>query len=54
MKVENLEKQVELLSILIEGCKKHLSYRATRPSTDHRKPCAEIWQARQELEDIDK
>jgi len=54
MKVENLEKQVELLGILVDGCKKHPAYRAIRPATSHCKPCVEMWQARQELEDLDK
>ena len=54
MKVENLEKQVELLSILVDGCKKHPAYRAIRPATGNCKPCVEMWQARQELEDLDK
>ena len=54
MKVENLEKQVELLSILVDGCKKHPAYRTIRPTTDHCKPFVEMWQARQELEDLDK
>jgi hypothetical protein len=54
MKVENLEKQIELLSILVDGCKKHPAYRAIRPATGHCKPCVEMWQARQGLEDLDK
>ena len=54
MKVENLEKQVELLSILVDGCKKHPAYRVIRPATGHYKPCVEMWQARQELEYLDK
>ena len=54
MKVDDLEKQVELLSILVDGCKKHPAYRAIRPDTGHCKPGVEMWQARQELEDLDK
>ena len=54
MKVENLEKQVELLSILVDGCKKHPAYRAFQPAAGHCKPCVEMWQTRQELEDLDK
>ena len=54
MKVKNLEKQVELLSIFVDGCKKHRAYRTIRPTTGHCKPCVEMWQARQELEDLDK
>ena len=54
MKVDGLEKQVDLLSILVDGCKKHPAYRAIRPATGLCKPCVEKWQARQELEDLDK
>ena len=54
MKVDILEKQVELLSILVDGYKKHPAYRAVRPATGHCKPCVEMWQGRQELEDLDK
>ena len=54
MKVDNLEKQVELLSILVDGCKKRPAYRAIRPASGHCKPCVEMCQARQELEDLDK
>ena len=48
------QKQVESLSILVNGRKKHPAYRAIRPATGHCKPCFEMWQARQELEDLDK
>ena len=54
LKAENLEKQVELLSILVDGCKKHPAYRAVQLATGHCKPCVEMWQARQKLEDLDK
>ena len=54
MKVENFKKQVELLSIFVNGCKKHPANRAIRPATGHCKPCVETWPARQELEDLDK
>ena len=54
MKVENLEKQVELLSILVDGCEKYPAYRAIRPATRHCKPYVEMWQARQELESLNK
>ena len=33
MDVEILKNQVELLSILVAGCKKHPAYRAIRPAT---------------------
>ena len=54
MKVENLDKQVELLSIIVDGCKRHPAYRAIRPATGHSKPCIGMWQARQEMEDLGK
>ena len=54
MKVETLEKQVALLRILVDGCKKHPAYRAIRPATGRCKPCVEMWQARQELKELNK
>ena len=54
MKTDNLEKQVKLLSILVDGCKKHPAYRAIRPATGRCKPCVDMWQARQELEELNK
>jgi hypothetical protein len=47
IKTDNLEKQVKLLSVLVDGCKKHPAYRAIRP-------CVDMWQARQELEELNK
>ena len=54
MKVETLEKQVELLRILVDGCKTHPAYRAIRPATGRCKPCVEMWQARQKLIELNK
>ena len=54
MKTDNLEKQVKLLSILVDGCKKHPAYRAIRLATGRCKPCVDMWQARQELEELNK
>jgi hypothetical protein len=54
MKTEAFKKQIELLSILVDGCKKHPAYRAIRPATGRCKPCVEMWQARQELEELNK
>ena len=54
MKTDNLEKQVKLLSILVDGCKKHPAYRAVRPATGRCQPCVDMWQARQELEYLNK
>ena len=54
MKTDNLEKQVKFLSVLVDGCKKHPAYRAIRPATGRCKPCVDMWQARQELEKLNK
>jgi len=54
MQIEVLEKQVRLLSILVDGCRKHPAYRAIRPSTGRCQPCVDMWQARQELEELIK
>ena len=54
MKNEDLEKQIELLSILANGCKEHPAYRAIRPATGRCQPCVEMWQARQKLEELNK
>ena len=54
MKTDNLEKQVKLLSVLVDGCKKHPAYRAIRPATGRYQPCVDMWQARQELEELNK
>ena len=50
MKTEVLKKRIELLSILVDGCKRHPVYRAIRPATGRYARYVEIWQARQELE----
>ena len=54
MQIEVLEKQVKLLRILVDGCKKHPAYRAIRPATGRCKPCVKMWKARQELEALNK
>ena len=54
MKTEDLEKQVELLNVLVNGCKKHPAYRAIRPATGRCRPCVDMWQARQELKELKK
>ena len=38
MRVENLDKQVELLSIIVDDCKRYPAYTAIRPATGHCKP----------------
>jgi hypothetical protein len=54
MKTDSLEKQVKLLSAIVDGCKKHPAYRAIHPATGRCKPCIDMWQARQELKGLDK
>ena len=54
MQIEVLEKQVKLLRILVDGCKKHPAYRAIRPATGRCKPCVKMWKVRQELEASNK
>ena len=54
MDVESLKKQLQLMEILVDGCKKHPAYRAIRPATGNCEPCVEMWQARQELKELDK
>ena len=54
MKTDNLEKQVKLLNILDDGCKKHPAYRAIRPATSPCKPRVDMWQARREREALNK
>ena len=49
MDVESLKKQVQLMRILVVGCKKHPAYRAIRPATGNCEPCIKIWEARQAL-----
>jgi len=54
MKNETLKKQVELLKILAEGCKKHPAYRAIRPATGRCEPCVKMWKARRVLEGLQR
>ena len=54
MDVESLKKQVQLMKILVAGCKKHPAYRAIRPATGNCEPCIKMWEARQELSNMEK
>jgi hypothetical protein len=54
MKTDNIEKQVKLLSVLVDGCKEHPAYTAIRPTTGRCKPRVDMEQARQKLEELDK
>jgi len=49
MNVESLKKQLQLMEILVDGCKKHPAYRAIRPATGNCEPCVKMWKARLEL-----
>jgi len=49
MDVESLKKQVQLMRVLVAGCKKHPAYRAIRPATGNCEPCVKMWKARLEL-----
>ena len=54
MDVESLKKQVQLMRVLVAGCKKHLAYQAIRPATGNCEPCVKMWEARQELSNMEK
>ena len=54
MDVESLKKQVQLMRVLVSGCKKHPAYRAIRPATGNCEPCVKIWKARLELNEMEK
>ena len=45
MDIENLKKQLQLMEVLVDGCKKHPAYRAIRPATGNCEPCSKIWAA---------
>ena len=49
-----LERQVELLEILAKECKKHPAYRAIRKATEKCEECVYVWQARVELNTLEK
>jgi len=47
--MELLLKKIELLEILVKGCRIHPAYRAIQPATGKCLPCVEMWEARQQL-----
>jgi hypothetical protein len=51
---ESLKKQLQLMEILVDGCKKHPAYQAIQPATGRFDPCVEMSQARQELKELNK
>jgi hypothetical protein len=54
MDVESLKKQLQLMEILVDGCKKHPAYRAIRPATGNCEPCVKMWDARLELNELEQ
>jgi hypothetical protein len=54
MDVKSLKKQVQLMKILVAGCKKHPAYRAIRPATGNSEPCVKVYKARQALSSLEK
>ena len=54
MDVESLKKQVQLMRVLVAGYKKHPAYSAIRPATGNFEPCVKMWEARLELNDMEK
>ena len=51
--MKKLLQKIELLELLVKGCRVHPAYRAIRPATGKCLPCVEMWQARQELNDLE-
>ena len=54
MDVESLKKQLQLMEILVDGCKKHPAYRAIRPATGNCEPCVKMWDARLKQRNLEK
>ena len=46
------QRQIELLQILAEGCRKHPAYRARRAATERCPECMVVWKARCELNEL--
>ena len=53
-KINTLNKKNKLLKILSEGCHIHPAYRARRKATVFCKECVIVWQARLNLNDLEK
>ena len=49
---QQLNRKIELLRILAEGCRKHPAYRARRAATQRCQECVVVWNARIELNDM--
>ena len=50
--MKRLLKKIELLEILVTGCRIHPAYRAIRPATGRCSPCVKMWKARQKLNNL--
>jgi len=49
---EESQKQIELLKVLAEGCRKHPAYRARRAATERCPECVVVWKARCKLNEM--
>ena len=49
MNADQSYRNIKLLKILAEGCRKHPAYRARRPATGRCEECVVVWNARLEL-----
>jgi hypothetical protein len=48
-----LSKKIKLLEILAEGCRTHPAYRARRSATGNCEDCVKVWNARQQLKELE-
>ena len=46
------QRQIELLQVLAEGCRKHPAYRARRAATERCPECMVVWKARCDLNEL--
>ena len=52
MDKDDFQRQIELLQILAEGCRKHPAYRARRAATERCQECVVVWKARCDLNEM--
>ena len=52
MDKDDFQRQIELLQVLAEGCRKHPAYRARRAATERCPECVVVWKARCELNEL--
>lgn len=50
---DKAEATINCLRILAEGCRKHPAYRARRRATGNCEPCVRMYEARQELNELE-